>query len=182
VRAAPRRREAAATWAAEAEKTRGGGEREGRRRRRAKAWKRSAVCGRWRRRRSTAAVAEAGRGEGTGTEERWDHLDLVRWEVSAVAAATAYGWAASTKNWDVGSAVGSRQRVPAAAAMEKPMVRGVRWLLGSTPSSSSRWRGREAAQVPVACGSVIPPTESTPTESTRVFLVIFFVTNETKLF
>ena len=34
-RVAPQRREAAAMWAAEAEKTRGGGEREGRRRRRA---------------------------------------------------------------------------------------------------------------------------------------------------
>lgn len=122
MRAAPRRREAAATWAAEAERTRGGGEREGRRRRRAKSWKRSAVCGRRRRRRSTAAAAEAGRGEGTGTDERWDHLDLVRWEVSAVAAAAAYGCAASTKYRDEGSVVGSRPRVPAVvppAFMEK---------------------------------------------------------------
>jgi len=51
--------------------------------------------------------------------------------VSAVAAATAYGWPASTKNWDEGSAVGSRQRVPVApppTSMENSLVCVVRWF------------------------------------------------------
>jgi hypothetical protein len=67
----------------------GGGERAGRRRRRAKLWKLRATWGRRRRRRRTAETADAGRGSGSGREERCDHLDLERWEVSAEAAAAA---------------------------------------------------------------------------------------------